>query len=117
MALLTLLRAVSPPGDPAAVAVGDSVGGGWQAHRLDQWAEGRRPGLLQLQQGDVIVKCVGIVILVHHNPLDFCHMFGTALCQHAEVGAPVTRVGQPVRVGGQRSKTLKVLQIIKLDNR
>lgn len=71
------------------------MGGGWQAHRLDQRAEGGRPGLLQLQQGDVIVKCVRVIILMHHNPLDLSHVFGTALCQHAEVGAPVSWVRQP----------------------
>lgn len=86
------------------MAVGDSVGGGRQAHGLDQRAERRRPGLLQLQQSDVIVKGVHVVILVHHNPLDLCDMFGTALSQHAEVSAPVTRVRQPAEteVGGQR---------------
>lgn len=92
--LLTLLRAVSPTSDPAAVVLGDSVGRGWQAHRLDQWAKGGRPGLFQLQQGDVVVKHVRIIILVHHNTLDLRHVFGTALCQHAEVRAPVAGVRQ-----------------------
>lgn len=95
--MLTLLGAVSPPGDPATVAVRDTVRWGWQAHRLDQRAEGGRPGLLQLQQGDVIVKRVRVVILVHNDPLDIRHMFGTTLCQHAEVGAPVTWVRQSGR--------------------
>lgn len=98
--MLTLLRAVSPPSDPAAVAVGDSVRRGRQTHRLDQRAERGRPGLLQLQQGDVIVKRVCIVILVHHDPLDVRHVFGAALCQHAEVGAPLTWVGQSGGVRG-----------------
>lgn len=108
--MLTLLRAVSPPSDPAAVAVSDSVRWGWQAHRLDQWAERGRPGLLQLQQGDVIVKRVCIVILVYHDPLDVRHVFGTTLCQHAEVGAPVTWVRQS---GGRQRQHLapKVLWI------
>lgn len=90
--MLTLLRAVSPPGDPAAVAVGDGVRGGRQAHRLDQWAEGGWPGLLQLQQGDVIVESVCVVILVHYDPLDISYVFGTPLCQHAEVSTPRTGV-------------------------
>lgn len=118
---LTVLRAVPPPGDQAAVAGGDSVGARWQAHGLHQRAEGGRPGLLQLQQCDVIVERVRVVILVHHNPLDFCHVFGTALRQHAKVGAPVTWIWQPGRGRGQRSTALKVAQILpyltELDNR
>lgn len=104
--MLTFLGAVSPPGDPAAVAVGDSVGGGRQANGLDQRDKGGRPGLLQLQQGDVIVEHVRVIILVHHDSLDLRHVLGTALCQHAEVGAPVTWVRQPGGVRGQGSKAL-----------
>lgn len=89
---LTLLRAVSPASDPAVVVLGEGLGGGGQAHRLDQGPEGGRPGLLQLQQGNVVVKRASIVILVHHNPLYLRHMLGTALRQHAEVGTPVARV-------------------------
>lgn len=104
LALLTLLGAVSPAGHPAVVAVGDSVRRGWQAHGLDQRAEGGRPGLLQPQQRDVIVKRVRVVILVHHDPLDIRHVFGSPLRQHAEVGAPVTGIrqsgGATVKVNG-----------------
>lgn len=77
------------------MAVGDSVGRGWQAHRLDQWDEGGRPGPLEPQQGNVIVKGVYVVVLVHHDPLDLCHMFGTALRKHAEVSIPIARVRHP----------------------
>lgn len=76
------------------MAAGDSVRRGWQAHRLDQWDEEGRPGLLELQQGNVIVKCVHVIVLVHHDPLDLRYVFGTALCHHADVSTPVTWVRQ-----------------------
>lgn len=88
----TFLRSVSPPGHQAAVCVCYGVGWRGQAHRLDQRPEGGRPGPLQLQKGDVIVKSVRIVVLMHHNPLDLCNVFGTALRQHAEVSTPGARV-------------------------
>lgn len=99
--VLTLLGAVAPAGDPAAVAVGDGVGGRRQTGGLHQRPQPRRPRLLQLQQRDVVVERVGVVVLVQHDPLDVRHVFGTALRQHAQVGAPVARVGQPGT--GQRS--------------
>lgn len=89
---LTLLGAIPPPGHPAAVAAADRVGGRRQAHGLHQWAQGGRPGPLQLQQCDVIVEGVWVVVLVHDDPLDVGHVSGTALRQHAEVGAPGPRV-------------------------
>lgn len=92
--MLTLLRAVSPAGDPAAVAPGDGVRRWRQTHGLHRGAGGRGPRLLQLQQGDVVVEGVRVVVLVHHDALDARHMFGAPLCQHAKVGAPVTRVGE-----------------------
>lgn len=101
--LLTVFGAVPPAGDDAAMAVSDGVGGGRQAHGLDQRAEGGGPGLLQLQQGDVVVKRVLVVILVHHDALDLRHVFRAPLRQHAEVGAPVTWVRKPGGVRGQGS--------------
>lgn len=38
---------------------------------------------------------------MHHDPLDLRNMFGTALCQHAEVGSPVTRVREPAGAQGK----------------
>lgn len=98
---LTVLGSVPPPCDHTAVAVCDRVGGGGKAHGLDQRAEGGGPGLFQMQQSDVIVKGIGIVVFMHHDPLDLCHVFGTALRQHAEVGPPVTRVREPAESEGR----------------
>lgn len=89
---LTLLRAVSPPGHPAAVAAAERVGGRRQAHGLHQRAQRGWPGLLQLQQCDVVVEGVWVVVLVHDDPPDVGHMSGAALRQHSEVGAPGPRV-------------------------
>lgn len=74
------------------MAPGDSVRRWRQTHGLHPGAGGGGPRLLQLQQGDVVVKGVCVVVLVHHDALDTRHVFGTPLRQHAEVGAPVTRV-------------------------
>lgn len=63
-----------------------------QTHGLHRGAGGGGPRLLQLQQGDVIVEGVRVVVLMHDDSLDTRHVFGTPLCQHAKVGAPVTRV-------------------------
>lgn len=71
---------------------GDGVRRGRQAHGLHRGVGGGGPRLLQLQQGDVVVEGVRVVVLVHHDALDTRHVFGTPLCQHAEMGAPVTRV-------------------------
>lgn len=81
------------------------MGGGWQAHRLDKRPERGRPRLVQLQQGNVIVERVCVVILVHHDPLDVRHIFGTALHQHAEVSAPVTWVREPERESEVKGQT------------
>lgn len=97
---LTLLGAVTPAGDPASVAPGDGVGRRGQTHGLDRGGRGRGPRLLQLQQGDVVVEGVSVVVLVHHDALDARHVFGTPLRQHAEVGAPVTRVRESGWGGG-----------------
>lgn len=36
---------------------------------------------------------------MHYDSLDTRHVFGTPLCQHAKVGAPVTRVRESGGVG------------------
>ena len=102
---LTVLRTITPAGDPAAVGLGEGLGGGGQADRLGQGGKGGRPGLLQLHEGDVVVKRGSVVVLMHHDAPDLCYVPGAALRQHAYVDAPLAQFGQPGRVRGQRSGT------------
>lgn len=93
-----MLRAVSPAGDPAAVVLTEGLGGGREAGGLDEGAEGRRPWLTQLQQGDVVVEVTRVVVLVHHDATHVRHVLGTALGEHAHVGRPLAWVREPVAV-------------------